>query len=64
MNSVRSNSLSLKYQRVTSSGSKDIGLIKFKFVAKTQFQIKLGKRRYFPHFWSDKGLKGNTVENL
>ena len=33
-NSVRSNYLSLKYQRFTLSGSKDIGIKKFEFVAK------------------------------
>ena len=38
-NSGRSNSLSLKYQRFTPLGCKDIGDRKFKFVAKTQFQI-------------------------
>ena len=37
INSGRSNSLSLKYQRSTPSGCKDIGVRKFKFVAKTQF---------------------------
>ena len=37
MNSVRSNNVSLKYQRPTPSGCKDIGIIKFEFVAKTQF---------------------------
>ena len=37
INSGRSNSLSLKYQRLTPSGCKDIGVRKFKFVAKTQF---------------------------
>ena len=35
-NSVISNSLSLKYQRFTPSGCKDIGVRKYKFVAKTQ----------------------------
>ena len=34
---VRSNNLSLKYQRFTPLGYKDIGLRTFKFVAKTQF---------------------------
>ena len=34
MNSVRSNSLSLKYHRFKSSSSKDIGIRKFEFVAK------------------------------
>jgi len=37
MNSVRSNNISLKYQRFTTLGSKDIGIIKSEFVAKTQF---------------------------
>ena len=37
INSGRSNSLSLKYQRFTPSGCKDIGVRKCKFVAKTQF---------------------------
>ena len=37
INSGRSNSLSLKYQRFTPSGCKDIGVRKYKFVAKTQF---------------------------
>ena len=35
--SGRSNSLSLKYQRFTALGCKDIGVRKCKFVAKTQF---------------------------
>ena len=37
INSVRSNSLSLKYQRFTPSGCEAIGVRKFEFVAKTQF---------------------------
>ena len=37
MISVRSNHISLKYQRFTLSGCKDIGIRKFKFVAKPQF---------------------------
>ena len=40
MISVRSNHLSLKYQRFTPSGYKDIGIRKFKFAAKTQFLCK------------------------
>ena len=36
MNSVRSTSPSLKYQRFTKSGCKDVEIIKFEFVAKTQ----------------------------
>ena len=39
MNSVKSNNLSLKYQRFTTSGSKDIGVSTFEFVAKTQFLL-------------------------
>ena len=34
MNSERSNSLSLKYQRFTPPGRKDIGTLKFKFEQK------------------------------
>ena len=37
MDFVRSNDLSLKYQRFTSSGCKHIGIRKFEFVANTQF---------------------------
>ena len=37
MNSVRSNNISLKYQSFTTLDSKDIGIIKSEFVAKTQF---------------------------
>ena len=37
INSGSPNSLSLKYQRFTPSGCKDIGVRKCKFVAKTQF---------------------------
>ena len=37
INSGRSNSLSLKYQRFTPIGCKDIGVRKWKIVAKTQF---------------------------
>ena len=37
MNSVRSNNVSLKYQRPTPSGCKDIWIRKFECVAKTQF---------------------------
>ena len=35
INSVRSLNLRFKYQSFTSSGCKYIGIIKFKFVAKT-----------------------------
>ena len=37
INSFRSNSLSLKYQRFTPSGCEAIGVRKFEFVAKTVF---------------------------
>ena len=37
MNYVRLNNPSLKYQRFTPSGCRDIGNRKFEFVAKTQF---------------------------
>ena len=37
MNYETSNSLSLKYQRFTASGLKDIRIRKFEFVTKTQF---------------------------
>ena len=41
MNSVRLSNVSLKYQRFTSSGCKDIGVTKTEFVAKTQFLYQL-----------------------
>ena len=37
MDLVRSDDLSLKYQRFTFSGCKDIDIRKFEFLAKTQF---------------------------
>ena len=37
MNSVRSNNVSLKYQRFATLGSKNIGILNSEFVAKTQF---------------------------
>ena len=40
MNAVRSNNISLKYQRFTSSGYKVIGFTKIEFVAKSQFLCK------------------------
>ena len=36
----RSNNLSLKYQRYTLSGCKEIGIRKFGFMAKNQFLCK------------------------
>ena len=40
INSFRSNSLSLKYQRFTPLGCEAIGDRKFEFVAKTEFKLK------------------------
>ena len=37
MTSVNINKLNLKYQRLTLSGCRDIGIRKLGFVAKTQF---------------------------
>ena len=37
MNFLRSNNLSMKYQRITSYGCKNIGIRKFEFEAKPQF---------------------------
>ena len=53
MNSVRSNHLSLKYQRFTPSGYKDIGIRKFEFVAKTQFLLKLKYVGFYDSLWRD-----------
>ena len=36
MNAVRSNNISLKYQRFTTLGFKDVGIRKSEFVAKNQ----------------------------
>ena len=56
MNSVRSNSLRLKYQRFIPSGCKDIVIRKVEFVAKTKFLcdiesilivLKLARRVFF-----------------
>ena len=52
INSVRSNNISLKYQRYTQSGCTVIGGRKYYFVAKTQFlnQNDLTKR-FVKSFW-------------
>ena len=47
MNTVRSNILSLKHQRFTSSGCKNKGIRKFEFVARTQFLCKASRGRNF-----------------
>ena len=49
MKSVGSNDISLKYQRFTTLGSKDIGILNSEFVAKTQF------------LWPNPGLLLNFV---
>ena len=41
MNSDRSISLSLKYKTFSASGSEDVGVLLFEFVAKTQFLCKI-----------------------
>ena len=40
MNAIGSNNVSLKYQRFTSEGCKDIGFAKTEFVAQTQFLLR------------------------
>ena len=45
MKSVRSNNLSLKYQRFTPFGCEDIGIRKSEFVAKTQFLFNCNARQ-------------------
>ena len=47
MNSDGSNNHSLKYQRFTPSGFRDIGIRKLGFVAKTQFFSGCGHRCSF-----------------
>ena len=51
INSVRSCIRSLKYDRITPSGCKDIGIKKSEFVEKTQFlcivNIRAGRSTYF-----------------
>ena len=46
MNSVRSNSSSLKYQRFTLSDCKDIWIRTFNFVTRTHFLYKVIKKRF------------------
>ncbi len=43
MNSVRSNNVSLKYQRFATLGSKDIKIINSEFLANTQFLYRTKK---------------------
>ena len=56
MNSVGSNNLSLKYQRLTPSGCKDIGIRKFDFIATTQFPLTL-----YSYLRSNKAFKGTDL---
>ena len=76
MNAVRSNNVSLKYQRFTSSGYKVIGFTKIEFVAKSQF-LSEGFNIFFANIGPDlaKTIKGTkkhfsdflsqgTVENF
>ena len=65
MNIVRSNKISLKYQRFTQSGCKDKGVRIFVGVANTQFPYEFGiyfwfnirlltrKRHCLPHYLSE-----------
>ena len=50
MNSVRYKNLSLKYQRFTPSGGKNIGIRKSEFVTKTQFLSHKISILREPHF--------------
>ena len=54
-NSIRSNILSLKYQRVTPSGCEAIGVRKCEFVAKTQFLWEILQSKGFT-FWLRKSI--------
>ena len=66
MNSVRSNSVSLKYQRPTPSGCKDIGVRKFEFVAKTQFFCYISFKSRYSNFIASNQLKAGaqiTIES-
>ena len=48
MNAVRSNNVSLKYQRFTSLGCEDIEIRKLEFVVKTQFLSSKRLRKLLP----------------
>jgi len=54
MNSLRSNNVSLKYQRFTTLGSKDIGVINSEFVTKTQFLYNLSFVETWMNPWWEK----------
>ena len=55
MTSFRSNSISLKYQRFTTLGSKNIGIRKSEFVAKTQFLCKVPINKLTVRNLADRG---------
>ena len=50
MNSAGSNNVSLKFQRFTPSGGKDIGIRKFEFLAKSQLNLNKLFLTYFNYF--------------
>ena len=51
MTFVRSKNISLKYQRFTTLGSKDIWIRKSEFVAKSQFLLKKQTLTEYFEFW-------------
>ena len=62
MNSVKWKNPSLKYQRFTPSGGKNIGIGKSEFVTKTQF---LNTRKdIFLIIIKQKGLTGSVVNRF
>ena len=61
MHAVRSYNVSLKYQRFTSSGCKDIGITKIEFVAKTQFLYKLF---FFKQFMNKTKINKEQISSL
>ena len=62
MNSVKWKNPSLKYQRFTPSGGKNIGIGKSEFVTKTQF---LNTRKdIFLIIMKQKGLTGSAVNRF
>jgi len=57
---IRSNNVSLKYQRFTSKGCKDIGFKKTEFLAKTQFLLRKTKMLT----WNLQNKKSKEQENV
>ncbi len=64
MNSVRSNNQSMKYQVFTPSGLQDIGIIKFEFVAKTQFLSNGDISLIFNQYYFDVSCEGIDFSSL